>query len=73
VAQPVAHKAAEMCEKYLSKGDKIYVEGRIRSRQWQTEDGSKIYIRNSGDRVYLLSTKKGGENNKETCPTASNQ
>jgi len=33
------NKAAELCEKYLSKGDKIYVEGRIRSRQWQTEDG----------------------------------
>jgi single-strand DNA-binding protein len=29
-----------MCEKYLSKGDKIYVEGRIKSRQWQTEDGT---------------------------------
>jgi single-strand DNA-binding protein len=32
-----------MCEKYLSKGDKIYVEGRIRSRQWQTEDGTVKY------------------------------
>jgi single-stranded DNA-binding protein len=29
-----------MCEKYLTKGDKIYVEGRIKSRQWQTEDGT---------------------------------
>jgi single-strand DNA-binding protein len=24
--------------KHLSKGEKIYVEGRIKSRQWQTED-----------------------------------
>jgi single-strand DNA-binding protein len=36
----VRNKAAEMCEKYLTKGDKIYVEGRIKSRQWQTEDGT---------------------------------
>jgi single-strand DNA-binding protein len=36
----VRNKAAEICEKYLSKGDKIYVEGRIKSRQWQTEEGS---------------------------------
>ena len=39
----VRNKAAEICEKYLSKGDKIYVEGRIKSRQWQTEDGVTKY------------------------------
>lgn len=39
----VRNKAAEVCEKYLSKGDKIYVEGRIKSRQWQAEDGSTKY------------------------------
>ncbi len=36
----VKNKAAEICEKYLSKGDKIYIEGKIKSRQWQAEDGS---------------------------------
>ena len=35
----VRNKAAELCEKYLSKGDKIYIEGKIRTRQWQTEEG----------------------------------
>lgn len=39
----VRNKAAEICEKYLTKGDKIYVEGRIKSRQWQGEDGSTKY------------------------------
>lgn len=39
----VRNKAAEICEKYLSKGDKIYVEGRIKSRQWQSEDGAQKY------------------------------
>jgi single-strand DNA-binding protein len=39
----VRNKAAEICEKYLSKGDKIYVEGRIKSRQWQTEEGVTKY------------------------------
>lgn len=37
------NKAAEICEKYLTKGDKIYVEGRIKSRQWQGEDGQTKY------------------------------
>lgn len=36
----VRNKAAELCEKYLSKGDKIYIEGKIRTRHWQTEDGT---------------------------------
>ncbi|MBC9794651.1 single-stranded DNA-binding protein [Sinomicrobium weinanense] len=39
----VRNKAAEICEKYLSKGDKIYVEGRIKTRQWQGEDGNTRY------------------------------
>jgi len=39
----VRNKAAEICEKYLSKGDKIYVEGRIKSRQWQADDGTMKY------------------------------
>lgn len=39
----VRNKAAEICEKYLNKGDKIYVEGRLRTRQWQGEDGQTRY------------------------------
>ncbi|MDE3743046.1 single-stranded DNA-binding protein [Maribacter polysaccharolyticus] len=39
----VRNKAAEICEKYLSKGDKIYVEGRLKNRQWQGEDGNTRY------------------------------
>lgn len=39
----VKNKQAEICEKYLSKGDKIYVEGRIKSRQWHADDGSVKY------------------------------
>lgn len=35
----VRNKAAELCEKFLSKGDKIYIEGKIRTRQWQNEEG----------------------------------
>ena len=32
-----------MCEKYLKKGDKIYVEGKIKTRKWQSEDGTQRY------------------------------
>ena len=39
----VRNKLAEICEKYLSKGDKVYLEGRIKTRQWEGQDGSKKY------------------------------
>ena len=39
----VRNKAAEICEKYLGKGDKVYVEGRLKNRQWQGEDGNTRY------------------------------
>jgi len=38
----VRNKLAEICEKYLSKGDKVYCEGRIKTRQWE-QDGIKRY------------------------------
>jgi single-strand DNA-binding protein len=62
----VKNKAAELCEKYLSKGDKIYVEGRIKSRQWQTEDGStKHAIEIIATEFTFLNTKKESEFKKE--------
>lgn len=63
----VRNKAAEICEKYLSKGDKIYIEGRLKSRQWQAEDGStKFTTEIQVTEFTFLSTKKDSENNKLT-------
>lgn len=39
----VRNKLAEICERYLTKGDKVYCEGRIKTRQWEGEDGNKRY------------------------------
>jgi single-strand DNA-binding protein len=39
----VRNKAAEICEKYLSKGDRIYVEGRLKTRKWQDDNGNERY------------------------------
>lgn len=38
----VKNKLAEICEKYLNKGDKVYCEGRIKTREWELE-GVKKY------------------------------
>ena len=35
---------AGIVEKYVKKGDKIYVEGKIKTRSYEAQDGSKKYI-----------------------------
>lgn len=34
-------RRAEVCGEYLSKGSPVFVEGRIQSRDWETQDGQK--------------------------------
>ena len=55
----VRNKAAEICEKYLSKGDKIYLEGRIKNRKWRGEDEIERYTTEINVNEFIfLSTKK---------------
>jgi single-strand DNA-binding protein len=34
-------RLAEFCNEYLRKGSKVYVEGRLQSRQWEDQQGQK--------------------------------
>ena len=34
-------KLADICGQYLGKGRKVYVEGRLQTREWEAQDGSK--------------------------------
>lgn len=36
-------KLADICAQYLQKGKKIYIEGRLQTRNWQGQDGVKRY------------------------------
>lgn len=36
-------KLAEICGQYLKKGAKIFIEGRLQTRDWEGEDGVKRY------------------------------
>lgn len=54
-------KLAEICGQLLKKGDKVYVDGRIRTREWKSQDGqdrrvTEIVI----DNMMLLSNSRGG-------------
>ena len=36
-------KLAEICQSYLKKGSKVYIEGPIQTRSWEDKDGQKRY------------------------------
>lgn len=39
----VWRKLAEICVQYLRKGSKVYIEGRLQTRDWVGQDGNKRY------------------------------
>lgn len=49
---------AEIAEKYLRKGSRVFVEGKIRTRSWEDKDGNKKYITEiEADNMMMLDTK----------------
>lgn len=54
----VRNKLAELCEKFLSKGDRVYVEGRIKTRQWEQEGVKRYTTEIQAQEMTFLNTKK---------------
>ena len=53
-------KLAEICGQLLHKGDKVYVEGRIQTRDWKTEAGEERKVTEIViDNMMLLSNRGG--------------
>lgn len=54
---------AEIAEKYLSKGNQIYIEGKLRTRSWQDKEGVTKYTTEIiGDNMTMLGGKGEGDN-----------
>ncbi len=61
---------AEIAEKYAKKGDKIYIEGKLRSRSYQDQDGVTKYITEVlGDNLVLLGRQDSGNANPNESTT----
>jgi len=66
----VRNKAAEICEKYLSKGDKVYIEGRLKTRKWQDDKGQDRYSTEvQCNEFTFLTTKKDSQSNQPVQQT----
>jgi single-strand DNA-binding protein len=62
------NKLAEICGEYLTKGKQVYIEGSIRSRQWEDQSGNK---RTSYDIVARNMTMLGSRADTERAAAAS--
>ncbi|MDO5656220.1 MAG: single-stranded DNA-binding protein [Flavobacteriaceae bacterium] len=51
------NKLAELCEKYLSKGDSVYVEGKIRTRKWNDNGVVRYQTEIHAETIQFLHTK----------------
>lgn len=55
------NKIADLMEKYLKKGSKIGVVGRIQTRSYDDKDGKRVYVTEVvADQVEFLENKKDG-------------
>lgn len=59
-------RLAEQCNQFLSKGRLVYVEGRLRTHSWESQDGQKRY-RNEivADRVSFLDRQASSHLNED--------
>lgn len=67
----VWQKQAEAVGEYLKKGDPLFVEGRLQSKSWETEDKQKrTTLEVVAERVQFLNRGKGGSSESSSDPGA---
>ncbi|MBL4592186.1 MAG: single-stranded DNA-binding protein [Flavobacteriales bacterium] len=61
---------AEIAEKYLKKGAQVYIEGKLKTRQWQDKDGNNRYTTEIvADNLQMLGRKDENNTSTPSAPT----
>lgn len=53
-------RLAEICGEYLSKGSKVYIEGKLQTRKWQDQSGNDRYTTEIVAREMKMLSPRGG-------------
>ncbi len=64
---------AEVVEKYVKKGDMIYVEGKLRTRSWEKDGVTRYTTEVVGDNMTMLGGGGGGSSQGQAGEYASQQ
>jgi len=60
-------RLAEIVSEYLKKGSSVYLEGRIRTRKWQAQDGTDRYSTEIvAEQMQMLGGRPGGDRSERT-------
>ncbi|MBI5221215.1 MAG: single-stranded DNA-binding protein [Candidatus Magasanikbacteria bacterium] len=63
-------KLADICAQYLHKGNKVYIEGRLQTRDWEGQDGVKRYRTEIvADNMIMLDTKGSNVSSEGVQPS----
>ncbi|MCU9997908.1 single-stranded DNA-binding protein [[Pasteurella] aerogenes] len=66
-------RQAEVAGEYLRKGSKVYVEGRLRTRKWQDQNGQERYTTEIiADKLEMLGNSQGEANNQQAQSSKPN-
>ncbi len=55
----VRNRLAEICEKYIKKGDKVYIEGSLRNRKWDDNGTMRYATEIYAESIEFLTPKNG--------------
>ena len=60
---------AEVAEKYLKKGNQVYIEGKLRTRSWEDKEGNTRYTTEIvGDNMTMLGGRNDGDSSSSPSP-----
>lgn len=66
----VRNKLAGICEQYLTKGDKVYCEGKIKTREWEQDGVKKYTVEIHVREMNFLSPKTETKNSDSVKPNS---
>ena len=63
-------KLVEIIERYVSKGSKVYLEGKLQTRKWQDQAGedrftTEIVLANFDSKLVLIDGRRGDNDNED--------
>ena len=62
------NKLAELCERYLKKGDKVFVEGRIKTRKWDDNGQTRYTTEIVANSIEFLTPKTDSDTKMSNQP-----
>ena len=69
----VRNKAAELCQKYLGKGDKVYIEGKIKTRKWTDDSGKERFMTEINTDVFTFLNNKNEDKQLKSSENEVNE